>query len=196
MLWFLLIDAIVAPLRKIRKQMVTDNKTDVDARLKIDACLIYFMKSILFRMMGYVALPSIVSKIVADHGGDEFADFKLIILGILDTYTYEKSILEIANHLMQQDMHNATRELYHKRNKALRTKLNFCNLCKLKFEEPKDRDPNSVVVFYCAHVFHRACLHRQKKLEPNGNSETQELWCPFCSSNSMSKQKKIPQKVS
>lgn len=55
-----------------------------------------FVKEIAEGMIGYVRLPTIMSKLLADSGSQEFGDFKLTILGMLGTYGFERRILVTA----------------------------------------------------------------------------------------------------
>lgn len=52
-----------------------------------------FVKEIAEGMIGYVRLPSIMAKLLSDNGNQEFGDFKLTILGMLGTYSFERRIL-------------------------------------------------------------------------------------------------------
>ena len=52
-----------------------------------------FIKEIVEGMIGYVHLPTIMSKLLSDNGSQEFGDFKLTILGMLGTYGFERRIL-------------------------------------------------------------------------------------------------------
>lgn len=52
-----------------------------------------FIKEIVEGMIGYVRLPTIMSKLLSDNGSQEFGDFKLTILGMLGTYGFERRIL-------------------------------------------------------------------------------------------------------
>lgn len=63
-----------------------------------------FIKEIVEGMIGYVRLPTIMSKLLSDNGSQEFGDFKLTILGMLGTYGFERRILvctclRLSNHL-------------------------------------------------------------------------------------------------
>lgn len=42
---------------------------------------------------GYVRLPTIMSKLLSNNGSQVFGDFKLIIMGMLGSYGFEKRIL-------------------------------------------------------------------------------------------------------
>jgi len=85
--------------------------------------LTHLINTILMNMMGYVALPSILSKIVKDHAQHEFGDFKSTIVGMLDTYAYETTILKTANHLIDNDMYTATNSLVNNMKKGLFSRL-------------------------------------------------------------------------
>lgn len=52
-----------------------------------------FVKEIVEGMIGHVRLPSIMAKLLSDNGSQEFGDFKLTILGMLGTYSFERKIL-------------------------------------------------------------------------------------------------------
>lgn len=52
-----------------------------------------FIKEIVEGMIGFVRLPTIMSKLLSDNGSQEFGDFKLTILGMLGTYGFERRIL-------------------------------------------------------------------------------------------------------
>lgn len=52
-----------------------------------------FVKEIVEGMIGYVHLPTIMSKLLSDNGTQEFGDFKPTILGMLGTYGFERRIL-------------------------------------------------------------------------------------------------------
>ena len=57
-----------------------------------------FIKEIVEGMIGYVRLPTIMSKLLSDNGSQEFGDFKLTILGMLGTYGFERRILVCAQY--------------------------------------------------------------------------------------------------
>lgn len=52
-----------------------------------------FIKEIVEGMIGYIRLPTIMSKLLSDNGSQEFGDFKITILGMLATYGFERRIL-------------------------------------------------------------------------------------------------------
>lgn len=119
MLWFKLLDSFCAPLmgsfveraseRENHSRMLEES---FGSQEDAEACIIkwriskshrgshilrklfsQFIKEIVEGMIGYVHLPTIMSKLLSDNGSQEFGDFKLTILGMLGTYSFERRIL-------------------------------------------------------------------------------------------------------
>lgn len=59
-----------------------------------------FVGEVIERMAGYIPLPAIMAKLLADNGNQEFGDFKFTILKMLGTYGYERRILVIHFYFM------------------------------------------------------------------------------------------------
>jgi hypothetical protein len=143
------------------------SKIAFTASQRMQQCFTQLMRFLLSSMNGYVALPSILSKIVKDHGGDEFGDFKFIIVDMLDTCNFEKTILQTANRLVQHDMHNGIKEYQRNRSKAFRPKSNLCGVCGVRLASSK-RD-NPISVYFCGHSYHSVCVEKHNNV------------CPVCS---------------
>ncbi|KAK9145826.1 hypothetical protein Sjap_005729 [Stephania japonica] len=62
-----------------------------------------FIREIVQGMIGYVRLPTVMAKLLTDNGDQEFGDFKLTILNMLGTYNFERSILDTAKSLIEDD---------------------------------------------------------------------------------------------
>jgi hypothetical protein len=88
---------------------------------------------VLYNMMGHVSLPAMLEKIVRDHGSDEFADFKSIFLSMLENFRYERTLLQTATRLIQQDVWRAIADLRRSRARgrgpALLAPLTAAPLC-------------------------------------------------------------------
>jgi hypothetical protein len=81
--------------------LVLPNQVIPPEVLAIQDKLTSFLREILRTMMSCVSITAILQKIVRDHGADEFKDFKSIIITMLDTYTYERNILQTAAQLLE-----------------------------------------------------------------------------------------------
>lgn len=55
--------------------------------------LTIFVKLVLENMMGYVALNTIMQKVVTDHGQSKLDEFRDILTSMLDVSLYERNIL-------------------------------------------------------------------------------------------------------
>ncbi len=55
-------------------------------------------------MMGYVALNSMMQKVVSDHAPSKFGEFRSVFASMLDITLYERHMLTSASKLFQVDM--------------------------------------------------------------------------------------------
>ncbi|KAK4578132.1 hypothetical protein RGQ29_028320 [Quercus rubra] len=127
-LWFRLLDSFCEPLiysygdeRVSRGENHVPLLTESSVSHEDEACIVnwriskshrgahilrklfsQFIKEIVEGMIGYVRLPTIMSKLLSDNGSQEFGDFKLTILGMLGIYGFERRILfEILTNLQK-----------------------------------------------------------------------------------------------
>lgn len=105
-------------------------------------------------MMGYVPIRIIMQKIVRDHSTAPFSDFKQIIIAMLDTYHYERNILETAKRLFDTDHFTAHKDYQRTISKGFRsTRKPFCTLCERPFFGNAQ-----LTIFSCEHTFHLVCI--------------------------------------
>ncbi|XP_052234778.1 vacuolar protein sorting-associated protein 8 homolog isoform X2 [Dreissena polymorpha] len=81
-LWFPLLDALMFPQRRIKD---IDNKDILTAFKQLT-------HHVLNNMMGHIALPAILHKIMQDpaYNSGKFGEIRELILGMLETYNYEQ----------------------------------------------------------------------------------------------------------
>jgi hypothetical protein len=128
------------------------------------ATLTMCIHDVLSSMVGSVAMPVMLKKIVQDHGADELGDFRAIINGMLEGYTYEATILRITNRLLGHDIAAATTmrvqcatEAFSAGGVGAQGALR-CASCGKNIV----RSGTSVVLFRCGHVFDRTCAKGQR----------------------------------
>lgn len=97
-----------------------------------------FLREVLQSMMGFVPLRSIMEKIVRDHSSAHFNDFKNIIMTMLDTYNYERNILDTAKQLFERDVHENTVKKTALLSHSSRPKAGKCAICRLAFKPAGD----------------------------------------------------------
>ena len=182
-LWFRLLDAIFTPLRVFKSGTEPPNSTGISylstqkdlsqpEAKKHSALMIRALTSLarktLETMMNLVKIPTIIEKILHDHENDDFGDFRTIILGILEMYVFETSMLQSANRLFEADICNGLEELM-----GLKSRAHIitapCDLCGVSLSKPVEfgsgaiaqggavRSPQASVAFRCGHCFHIAC---------------------------------------
>lgn len=94
-----------------------------------------FISAIMYAMMGHVPLGTILNKILQDHGGDEFGDFKGTILGMLGTFGYEREILRTARDLIEDDTWQSLDQLKRLRSHGLAPNRATCCVCERQLSE-------------------------------------------------------------
>jgi len=121
------------------------------------------IRSVLYNMMGHVGLPAILGRITAEHGSDDFGDFKGIIQGMLDSYSHERRMLETVNATLKGDIYRSLRDLHGRRQRGTRPKGESCCLCGNPFSDTAfllaDRHVG-IALFACGHAFHGSCISR------------------------------------
>ncbi|XP_010522886.1 PREDICTED: vacuolar protein sorting-associated protein 8 homolog isoform X2 [Tarenaya hassleriana] len=114
-----------------------------------------FIKEIVEGMIGYVRLPTIMSKLLSDNGNQEFGDFKLTILGMLGTYGFERRILDTAKSLIEDDTFYTMSLLKKGATHGYAPRSFLCCICNCPLN--KNSSSTRVRVFNCGHATHLQC---------------------------------------
>ncbi|OMO82357.1 hypothetical protein COLO4_23048 [Corchorus olitorius] len=133
-----------------------------------------FIKEIVEGMIGYVRLPTIMSKLLADNGRQEFGDFKLTILGMLGTYGFERRILDTAKSLIEDDAFYTMSLLKKGASHGYAPRSLQCCICNSLFT--KNSSSFRVRVFSCGHATHLQC----ELLENEASTRGLSSGCPVC----------------
>lgn len=133
-----------------------------------------FIKEIVEGMIGYVRLPTIMSKLLSDNGSQEFGDFKLTILGMLGIYGFERRILDTAKSLIEDDTFYTMSLLKKGASHAYAPRSPVCCICNCLFM--KNSSSFSIRVFNCGHATHLQCEVPENEASSKGASSG----CPVC----------------
>ncbi|XP_015888913.3 uncharacterized protein LOC107423794 [Ziziphus jujuba] len=136
-----------------------------------------FIKEIVEGMIGYVRLPTIMSKLLSDNGSSEFGDFKLTILGMLGTYGFERRILDTAKSLIEDDTFYTMSLLKKGASHGYAPRGQICCICNCPFA--KNSSNSGIRVFNCGHATHLEC----EILENGTSSSGSSSGCPVCMPN-------------
>ncbi|XP_059149378.1 vacuolar protein sorting-associated protein 8 homolog [Physella acuta] len=168
-LWFPLLEAIVSPQRKLK------NSVEKDIMEKFKEMTHHVLNS----MMGYISPPAILQKIMQDpaYNTGKFGEVKELIIGMLENYNYEETLMETCKNLLYHDLHVHLRSLTQTATRGFVPRENSCNLCNQTFTDSTTGD--TVLVFRCGHVYHTPCLRAVGSIHV---LDGEEVWvCYQCS---------------
>ncbi|KAL5572209.1 hypothetical protein UlMin_021806 [Ulmus minor] len=140
----------------------------------------YFIKEIVEGMIGYVRLPTIMSKLLSDNGNQEFGDFKLTILGMLGTYGFERRILDTAKSLIEDDTFYTMSLLKKGASHGYAPRGQVCCICNGLLTKNSSR--SGIRVFSCGHATHIQC----EALDNGSAISSSSSGCPVCMPNKKS----------
>ncbi|KAI8825032.1 Golgi CORVET complex core vacuolar protein 8-domain-containing protein [Fimicolochytrium jonesii] len=149
-------------------------------------------RDILYAMVGHVSLPSILLRIVQSQRSATFGEHRDIIFSMLESYTYERELLQATNRVMAADVHANHVRNARLRSEAFRPARGQCPLCRRllhvrAMSEAERSAKNKVVIMPCRHAFHAACLQaemekfaRLEEWDGTGDVQNGTAWCVVC----------------
>nr|KAF6384137.1 VPS8 subunit of CORVET complex [Pipistrellus kuhlii] len=171
-LWFPLLEAMMAP------QKLSSSATP---HLHSEALKSLTMQ-VLNSMAAFIALPSILQRILQDpvYGKGKLGEIQGLILGMLDTFNYEQTLLETTTSLLNQDLHWSLCNLRASVTRGLNPKQDYCSICLQQYKRHQET-ADEIIVFSCGHLYHSFCLQNK---ECTIEIEGQARWtCYKCSSS-------------
>lgn len=137
---------------------------------------------VLNSMAAFIALPSILQRILQDpvYGKGKLGEIQGLILGMLDTFNYEQTLLETTTSLLNQDLHWSLCNLRASVTRGLNPKQDYCSICLQQYKRHQET-ADEIIVFSCGHLYHSFCLQNK---ECTVEIEGQARWtCYKCSSS-------------
>ncbi|KAM8934115.1 vacuolar protein sorting-associated protein 8 homolog [Pelodytes ibericus] len=172
-LWFPLLEAMMSP----QKLLGSSSSQLYSESLK---CL---TMEVLNSMAPYIALPSILQRILQDpvYGRGKLGEIQGLVLGMLDTFNYERTLLETTTNLLNQDLHWSLCNLKASVTRALVPKQDYCCVCLQQYKRRQEAS-DEIIVFSCGHLYHSLCLTgKDCRIDTGGQSQ----WiCYRCNSSS------------
>uniref|UniRef100_A0AAQ5Y5R0 RING-type domain-containing protein n=1 Tax=Amphiprion ocellaris TaxID=80972 RepID=A0AAQ5Y5R0_AMPOC len=135
-------------------------------------------------MSSFISLPAIIQQILQDpvYGRGKLAEIQGLILGMLDTFNYEQTLLETTTSLLNHDLHWSLAHLRAAVTRGLHPRQDYCNICLQHYKRRQD-SAEEIIVFSCGHLYHFQCL-QQKNCGWGSAAEVQQRWrCYKCSSS-------------
>uniref|UniRef100_A0A1A8B6L6 Vacuolar protein sorting 8 homolog n=1 Tax=Nothobranchius furzeri TaxID=105023 RepID=A0A1A8B6L6_NOTFU len=170
-LWFMLLDTMMAAQKDL---------TGLKAKHTCDG-LKEMTLNVFNCMSSFVSLPAIVQQILQDpvYGKGKLAEIQGLILGMLDTFTYEQTLLETTTSLLNHDLHWSLAHLHFATTRGLHPRQDYCSICMQQYKRRHDT-PEEILLFSCGHLYHLQCL-QQKDCGRAPVSDVQPQWrCYKC----------------
>ncbi|XP_046860227.1 vacuolar protein sorting-associated protein 8 homolog [Xenia sp. Carnegie-2017] len=159
-LWFPLLEAVMSPQRRL-----TDMTSNHFCAFKD------LTRHVLNSMTGHISLPMILQKILQDptYNSGKFGEIRELIMGMLDTYSYEETLLTTTNHLLASDLHRSLSYMKSLMNRGVKLKQTICPLCQRRIlkEETVANDRGDLVIFRNGNCYHMGCLRSHYGDEDN-----------------------------
>ncbi|XP_044068934.1 vacuolar protein sorting-associated protein 8 homolog isoform X3 [Siniperca chuatsi] len=173
-LWFPLLETMMAS-QKLVKGLNAKHTFEVlkELTMKVLNC-----------MSSFISLPAIIQRILQDpvYGKGKLAEIQGLILGMLDTFNYEQTLLETTTSLLNHDLHWSLAHLRAAVTRGLHPRQDYCNICLQQYKRRQD-SAEEIIVFSCGHLYHFQCL-QQKDCGWGSASVLQQRWsCYKCSSS-------------
>uniref|UniRef100_A0A2K6LWG7 Vacuolar protein sorting-associated protein 8 homolog n=1 Tax=Rhinopithecus bieti TaxID=61621 RepID=A0A2K6LWG7_RHIBE len=171
-LWFPLLEAMMAP-QKLSSSAIPHLHSEALKSLTMQ---------VLNSMAAFIALPSILQRILQDpvYGKGKLGEIQGLILGMLDTFNYEQTLLETTTSLLNQDLHWSLCNLRASVTRGLNPKQDYCSICLQQYKRRQEM-ADEIIVFSCGHLYHSFCLQNK---ECTMEIEGQTRWtCYKCSSS-------------
>ncbi|KAJ8003390.1 hypothetical protein DPEC_G00147830 [Dallia pectoralis] len=151
-LWFPLLEVMMSPQKLLKGP---------DARRTSEA-LKELTMNVLNRMSSFIPLPAIIQRILQDpvYGKGKLAEIQGLILGMLETFNYEQTLLETTTNLLNHDLHWSLSHLRAVVSRGLHPRQDQCNICLQQYKRRND-SPEQIIIFSCGHLYHCHCLQRK-----------------------------------
>uniref|UniRef100_A0A3B3SRA7 VPS8 subunit of CORVET complex n=1 Tax=Paramormyrops kingsleyae TaxID=1676925 RepID=A0A3B3SRA7_9TELE len=148
-LWFLLLEAMMSPQKCLRGP----SSHHASVALK------ELTMKVVYSMASFIAMPSIIQRILQDpvYGKGRLAEIQGLILGMLETFNYERTLLETTTSLLNQDLHWSLSQLRTAVSRGLHPREDHCNICLQQYRR-QHGEKDEVIVFSCGHLYHCQCL--------------------------------------
>ncbi|OAD69130.1 hypothetical protein PHYBLDRAFT_85972, partial [Phycomyces blakesleeanus NRRL 1555(-)] len=140
LLWFRLLDAYVEASIEIYGALDSIKKSSSATipqglHNHIVSSFKSFVQSILASLLlstsPQVSLPRLLLRLIRSQtrGETTFADFRDILLSMLDTYKYEGKLLKMTNQLFDRDLYEGVQEMVRKKGRGWRPRRAVCEIC-------------------------------------------------------------------
>jgi len=172
-IWLTLLDHLLAPQRTTKSSTIlAGNFNSFVNSLFIFFFMVFFIviglrqatQQIVSGVQGQVSLTKVLARLIEEPEttGGTLGDIRQLIMGLLDNYTYETTLLRIGTRLLQGDVHGLLLQRCRQSVRGIALRNFSCSLCRHPLDQLQNDDSASrIVAFHCRHAFHSICLSSQ-----------------------------------
>uniref|UniRef100_A0A670ZWW7 Vacuolar protein sorting-associated protein 8 homolog n=1 Tax=Pseudonaja textilis TaxID=8673 RepID=A0A670ZWW7_PSETE len=91
------------------------------------------------------------------YGRGKLGEIQGLVLGMLDSFNYEQTLLETTTSLLNRDLHWSLRNLKASMTRGLNPKQDYCCICLQQYKR-RQQTGDQIIVFSCGHLYHSLCL--------------------------------------
>ncbi|KAG8135841.1 hypothetical protein E2320_008821 [Naja naja] len=145
-MWFPLLEAMLSPQRSTLLPRYSEYLKNLTMQ-------------VLNNMTTFIALPLILQRILQDpvYGRGKLGEIQGLVLGMLDSFNYEQTLLETTTSLLNRDLHWSLRNLKASMTRGLNPKQDYCCICLQQYKR-RQQTGDQIIVFSCGHLYHSLCL--------------------------------------
>ncbi|XP_039212274.1 vacuolar protein sorting-associated protein 8 homolog isoform X2 [Crotalus tigris] len=145
-LWFPLLETMLSPQRSALQPRLSEYLKNLTMQ-------------VLNNMTTFIALPLILQRILQDpvYGRGKLGEIQSLVLGMLDSFNYDQTLLETTTSLLNRDLHWSLRNLKASMTRGLNPKQDYCCICLQQYKR-RQQTGDQIIVFSCGHLYHSLCL--------------------------------------
>nr|XP_002121576.1 vacuolar protein sorting-associated protein 8 homolog [Ciona intestinalis] len=150
-LWFSLLDVVLKPQHNM------DMSEDKEVAKQL-------AQRVLTSMIGHMTLPAVLQKIIQDpaYKSGKFGEIRNLLLGMLETYQYERTLLNTTLNLLGRDRHRSLASLHKNVVHGVAPKSQFCLICAKSVLNNQQKTEN-LIIFRYGNVYHENCLNKERR---------------------------------
>ncbi|XP_067838015.1 vacuolar protein sorting-associated protein 8 homolog isoform X2 [Heptranchias perlo] len=166
-LWFPLLELTMSSSQQLKTKISSPFRDAIKA----------LIKELLKGMTAHIPPTAILQKIVLDPGYSmgKYGEVKDLVLGMLDAFVYEQTLLETTKNILNHDLHWSLSNLRATVNRGLKPNHKICGICTKCYNDRLGLG-EQIIVFSCGHVYHSSCLRSKNCSRQFGD---QQDWICF-----------------
>lgn len=174
-----LADVVKPESRCVRKIHGISASDEAVYNLALEA-LNRMMRHAVDAMITYIPLQIVLQRVLSNpaYVSGTFGEMKDLFLGMLDSSTYEKELIQTCAVLVGKNIHDQMKGLVGTASRGVRPCSNLCSVCSKILLTATEKE--TIVCFQCGHSFHYLCLVDAGAAEETPQGRERKWKCCTC----------------